>query len=227
MTHEILSTIQPQRFVSSLTRKTCFSEIQRKKKKSLIDCDSVLCINSETWNRPTGGKYLFIVNVRRCGKVLRRRESTLSPPWTDAQSYPPSMNWWIVIAAFRFNMLMMDCVEAMQRHLHLRLTGGSGWTEQCRPQPFWPVFSLARALSRLRGGTRPYRSLCGMALDLACAPPLTLAHSGTRLPILNHYKASQANHSLPCRDLSFLSYMYYITATLRMSLSNCRPGAGF
>ncbi|CAB1443081.1 unnamed protein product [Pleuronectes platessa] len=84
-------------------------------------------------------------------------------------------------------MLMVDCVEAMQRHLHLRLTGGSGWTEPRRPQRrglfLTSVQPCKSPLSTEVGGCRPYGSPWGLASALACAPPLTLAHSGTRLPI--------------------------------------------
>lgn len=51
-------------------------------------------------------------------------------PWKMHKSYPPSMNWWIVIAAFRL-LNVDDWLLTMQRDLHLRFTGSSGQVD-CR-----------------------------------------------------------------------------------------------
>lgn len=88
--------------------------------------------------------------------MSRMMTSTLSPPWKMHKSYLPSMNWWIVIAAFR--LLNVDdwlCLT-MQRHLHLRSTGNigrAGWRGREAEASSWPVISLARAL--LIGGPDP------------------------------------------------------------------------
>lgn len=195
---------------------------------------------NKQWNT-SRGQILYKVTVQT---QMNEKGSTVSqwcsqprPPWRMHKSSPPSMNWWIVIAAFRLlNVYCKQCKEMLTARRGQEAEGS--------------VFSPAGGLSLSSWRIGPNRSLhehhgphLSSLQTLCVSSELTRnQHTQTQWTLLSvctsivistlvyslkRYWASQASRSLPSLDLPFQSFMLFYYCHLEDVLSNCRPVAGF
>lgn len=96
--------------------------------------------------------------------VSRKNDANAPTPWKMHKSYPPSMNWWIVIAAFRL-LNIDDWLLTMQKETCISdwLVAVGRWTVW-RPWRAEVSLGLVCGLTQVlfRWGTRPYGSLGGL-----------------------------------------------------------------